>query len=77
MGKDMGKIRLDLLSGDDFLIIKQASELATLLKVNADRIEFSNKQFVAGVVNALIADAKNNYEANLSQAQEANNENQG
>ena len=73
----MHKIRLDLLSGDDFLRIKQASELATLLDVTADRIEVANKQFVASVVNALIADAKNNYEANLAQAQEANNENQG
>ena len=72
----MDKIRLDLLSGDDFLRIRQASELATLLNTSIDRIEVANKQFVASVVNALIADAKKNYEANLAQAQEANNENQ-
>ena len=65
----MDKIRLDLLSGDDFLRIKQVN-------TNTDGIEVANKQFVASVVNALIADAKNNYEANLAQAQEANNENQ-
>lgn len=70
-------MKLKLLSGDDFLRLKQASELATLLNANTDRIEVANKQFVASVVNALIADAKNNYEANLSQAQEENNENQG
>ena len=73
----MGKIRLDLLSGDDFLRIKQASELVALIDSSAGRIEVVNKQFVASVVNALIADARNNYEANLAQAQEANNENQG
>ena len=73
----MNKIRLDLLSGDDFLRIKQASELSALLNSNTDRIEVANKQFVASVVNALITDAKNNYEANLAQAQESNNENQG
>ena len=73
----MGKIRLDLLSGDDFLRIKQASELVALIDSSAGRIEVANKQFVTSVVNALIADAKNNYEANLAQAQEANNENQG
>lgn len=73
----MDKIRLDLLSGDDFLRIKQASELVALIDSSAGRIEVTNKQFVSGVVNALIADAKNNYEANLAQAQEANNENQG
>ena len=72
----MNKIRLDLLSGDDFLRIKQASELAALLNINTDKVNAATKQFVAGVVNALIADAKNNYEANLAQAQETNNENQ-
>lgn len=72
----MDKIRLDLLSGDDFLRIRQASELVALIDSSAGRIEVTNKQFVAGVVNALIADAKNNYEANLAQAQETNNENQ-
>ena len=72
----MNKIRLDLLSGDDFLRIKQASELAALLNINTDKVNAATKQFVAGVVNALIADAKNNYEANLAKAQETNNENQ-
>ena len=72
----MDKIRLDLLSGDDFLRIRQASELVALIDSIAGRIEVVNKQFVASVVNALIADAKKNYEANLAQAQEANNENQ-
>ena len=71
----MDKIRLDLLSSDDFLRIKQASELVALIDSSAGRIEVANKQFVTSVVNALIADAKNNYEANLAQAQEANNEN--
>ena len=73
----MNKIRLDLLSGDGFLRIKQASELVALIDSSAGRIEVANKQFVASVVNALIADARNNYEANLAQAQEENNENQG
>ena len=72
----MDKIRLDLLSGDDFLRIRQASELVALIDSIAGRIEVVNKKFVASVVNALIADAKKNYEANLAQAQEANNENQ-
>ena len=72
----MDKIRLDLLSGDDFLRIRQASELVALIDSSAGRIEVANKQFVASVVNALIADAKKNYEANLAQAQETNNENQ-
>lgn len=71
----MDKIRLGLLSSDDFLRIKQASELVALIDSSAGRIEVANKQFVTSVVNALIADAKNNYEANLAQAQEANNEN--
>ena len=56
---------LKLLSSDDFLRLKQASELAALLVPGVDGVSISNRQFISNVVNALIADVKKNYESDL------------
>lgn len=72
----MNDIRLDMLSGDDFLRLKQASEIMQIVSSNDSRITIANKQFVASVVNSLIAHAKANYEDNLAQEREGlDNEN--